>query len=425
MNAQQYFIEKANNDLLKFSKLFKCSSLKDRIKGINIILKELEVSNQLTYRRVIQSPTGRKVLIEGAYKNEQREMLMFASNNYLGFANHPYILEMITRGMKKYGAGLGGPPLLNGYTMLMKELEARISNLKKKEDTLIFSSGYAANLGLVSSFSTKKNHFVIDKYSHASLYDGLKMNHSEYDVFKHNDMAHLDAILTKRAPEKHEELFICAEGVYSMDGDLAPIPEIVALSEKHNAITIIDDAHGTGLLGEHGGGTPEHFNMEKEVSIIIGTFSKAFAQTGGFVSADKSLINYIRYFARPYVFSAALTPTALIAMLAGLDLIEKEPWRRTNVIEITKYANSKLSNFKLCASPEAAIISVLVPEWMNIRVANSALDKMGIFLNAIEFPAVPINKQRFRISLTADHTKKDIDYLVECLELVWEMQKIA
>lgn len=423
MNTQNQDIGKTNNDLQKFSKLFICSSLKDRIKGINTILQELKVLKQLTYRRVIQSPTGRTVLIQDGSKIKGREMLMFASNNYLGFANHPYIIEKVTSVMKKYGVGLGGPPLLNGYTILMQKLEERISSLKKKEDTLIFSSGYGANLGLVSSLSTSKNHFVADKYSHASFYDGLKINNSNHHTYKHNDTVHLNRILTNLKIEKNEEIFVCTEGVFSMDGDLAPIPEIINISKKHGAITVIDDAHGTGLLGENGGGTPEHFNLDKEVDIVMGTFSKAFSQTGGFISADKSLINYIRYFAHPYVFSAALSPIVLSAVLAGLDLIEKEPWRRTRVLENTKYAASKLNNFKLSEIPEAAIISILVPEWMNIRMANAELDKMGVFLNAIEYPAVPVNKQRFRISLTAEHTKKDIDYLVACLELVWDMQK--
>lgn len=425
MKAQKISIGKERNDLQRFSKLFKCSSLKDRIKGINFILKELKASNQLTYRRVIKSPTGRTVFVQGKNKHELREMLMFASNNYLGFANHPYIAERVACEMKKYGVGLGGPPLLNGYTILTQELEERISSLKKKEDTLIFSSGYGANLGLVSSLSTAKNIFVGDKYSHASFYDGLKINNSKYHIFNHNDMVHLDHILTKRVTNKTEETFVCTEGVFSMDGDLAPIPEIVALSKKHKAITILDDAHGTGLLGENGAGTLEHFNLEQEVDIIMGTFSKVFAQTGGFVSADKEVINYIRYFSNPYIFSAALPPITLVALLAGLDLIEKEPWRRTQVLENAKYAASKLSNFELSAIPGAAIISILVPEWMNIRIANATLDARGIFLNAIEFPAVPKNKQRFRISMTAEHTIKDIDYLVECLEQVWEMQKIA
>ncbi|TWO33266.1 pyridoxal phosphate-dependent aminotransferase family protein [Seonamhaeicola sediminis] len=408
------------NDLYHFEKANRNNSLKDKSFNFNVMLNSLEANKQFTYRRIIVSATGRTVLVFDKELNKERKMLMFASNNYLGFANHPYIQEKIGIVLKKYGTGVGGPPLLNGYTSLMKELEERLSTLKKKEGTLIFPSGYMANLGLVSAISTKQNNFVLDKYSHASLYDGIKLNNANLITFKHNNLESLQDVLIKLESKNYKETFVCVEGVYSMDGDLAELPQIVNKCKKYGAALILDDAHGTGILGENGGGTAEYFKLEKEIDISMGTFSKVFALTGGFLSANRDLIDYIRYYSRPYVFSAALPPITIASVLAGLDLIENEPWRRKKVLENTRYTIEKLQKFELTAEPKAAIISVRVPEWINIRKANVQLDKMGVFLNAIEFPAVSQNDQRFRISISAEHTLQDIDKLVSCLEKVWQ-----
>lgn len=407
-------------DIFQFANSYRSKTLLEKSIGFSDMLRRLEENNQLTYRRMILSSTGRTVLIFDKKLQKERELLMFASNNYLGFATHPYIKEKVITAINKYGIGVGGPPLLNGYTILMNELEERISKLKKKEDTIIFSSGYSANVGLVSALSSNRNIFVLDKLSHASMYDGLKMNKATYKTFKHNDIVHLEKILSKLNRNNFDEVFVCIEGVYSMDGDLAPLPQILDLCRKYGAISVLDDAHGTGVLGDHGGGTAEFLKVEDKVDISMGTFSKAFALTGGFLSGDKALIDYIRYFSKPYVFSAALPPITLATLIAGLDLIEKEPWLRKRVLDNTRYAASKLDKFEFTAQPQAAIISIRVPKWINIRTANAKLDSMGIFLNAIEYPAVPINDQRFRISITAEHTEEDIDHLVTCLEEVMQ-----
>lgn len=410
--------EFSERDLFHFTKNFKTSSLNERVTGFEKMLNYLSSINQLTYQRMILSSTGRTVMVKDNTSNEKRKMLLFASNNYLGFATHPYILEKVVKSIKEYGIGVGGPPLLNGYCKLMNELEDRLSSLKKKENTLIYSSGYSANLGMASSFTSKNNCFVVDKLSHASFFDGLSINNSNYRTFHHNDIFHLDKVLSS-VKKSFDEIFICVEGVYSMDGDLAPLPEIINLSKKYSAVCIVDDAHGAGVLGKNGGGTTEHFHVEDEVDIVMGTFSKVFSVTGGFISGDKAYIDYLRYFSRSYMFSAALPPSTIAAVLAGLDIIEKEPWRREMLLNNTAYAISKLLKFELVTEPKSAIISIKIPKWMDIRAANSKLDKMGIFLNAIEYPAVPFDQQRFRISLTVDHTKEDIDKLVSCMEEVW------
>jgi glycine C-acetyltransferase len=408
------------NDLYHFEKANRNKSLKEKSSNFNAMLRTLETDKQFTYRRMVVSATGRTVSVFDKELQKNREMLMFASNNYLGFANHPYLKEKIVTVLKKYGVGVGGPPLLNGYTSLMKELEDRLSSLKKKEDSIIFPSGYMANLGLVSATSTAQNNFVLDKYSHASLYDGIKLNNANCNTFRHNDLESLEKVLLNLEPKKYKETFVCVEGVYSMDGNLAKLPEIATKCKKHGALLVLDDAHGTGILGENGGGTAEYFQLENEVDISMGTFSKVFALTGGFLSADKELIEYIRYFSRPYVFSAALSPIILASVLAGLDLVQNEPWRRKKVLENTKYVVNRLTDFELTAEPKAAIISVKVPLWINIREANAKLDKMGIFINSIEFPAVSQNDQRFRISISSEHTKQDLDKLVSCLEEIWQ-----
>jgi len=237
-------------------------------------------------------------------------------------------------------------------------------------------------------------------------------------------LADLERKLAKYSTTVKGTIFVCMEGVYSMDGDISPLSQMIPIIKKYGAISMLDDAHGMGVLGWNGSGTAEHYGVSKEIDISMGTFSKSLAGTGGFLAARKEIINYLRYFARPYMFSASLPPMALAAVLAGLDVIEKEPRLREQLHENVKYANKMLSSFGLVAKSETPIIALLVPEWMNIRKANSIIHEKGIFLNAIEYPAVPLNMQRFRISLMAQHTKEDIKKLAKVLEDVWTDERV-
>ena len=394
-------------------------SFRERVDLFSRLLGEQFGDYQSLYMRLVTSPAGREVEVIDSATGRTRKMLMFGSNNYLGLANHPHVIERVRNAIREYGVGLSGPPLLNGYTLLHRELEERLSALKHAEETLIFSTGYSANVGLITGLTSQNDVVIYDRYSHASLRDGLKMNAAKAVPCRHNDLEDLRAALQAPRPAPSGDAFVCVEGVYSMDGDLAPLDEIVPLCKEHGATLIVDDAHGTGVMGESGSGTAEHFGVDGAVDITMGTFSKALGVVGGFVSASKPIINYLRLFARSYVFSASLPPVVVAAVLAGLDVIEREPWLRGQVRDNIGYATEGLRRLGFEVDPPAAIIALRVPASMNIREAARRFNQAGIFVNCVEYPAVPIGEQRFRISMMATHTKADIDRLLECTAEIW------
>ncbi len=393
--------------------------LAQRIEQFNTFLNRLLKNQEHTYQRLITSPTDREVTIWDPRTRKYRKMLMFAANNYLGLANHTYVRQRVSKAVNEYGVGVGGPPLLNGYTKLMQELEERIAALKHQEDAMIFSTGFLTNLGMIGGLVKEGDCVVFDRLSHASFYDAQKLSPGKAIRFEHNDLEDLERKLSGTLFNSVNR-FVGIEGVYSMDGDLAPLDQIVPLCKIYGAHIMLDDAHGTGVLGNvSGSGTAEHFGVEREIDMSMGTFSKVFAVTGGFLAAPRELINYLRHAARSYIFSASLPPMILSAVLAGLDIMEKEPERRHRLMEISNYAKRRLSGFSFYAKPGAAIFAITVPPLLEIRKAAYKIHECGIFLNAIEFPAVPVDKPRFRISLMSEHTKEDIDRLASCLEEIW------
>jgi len=394
----------------------------ERMHQFSLFVKMNEENKANLYRRKIVSAPRAEVWVQDIYTGSPRKMLMFGSNNYLGLATHPYVVEKVKKAIDKYGVGIGGPPLLNGYTILHEELEERLAALKHAESAMLFSSGYNANVGLVTGLiNTKKDLIIYDQYSHASLSDGIKMARAESIAFAHNDTAELEIILANLPQEKYNNVFIAVEGVYSMDGDLVPLTEISTIGAKYGAVIILDDAHGTLILGKNGHGTAEHFGVESAIGITMGTFSKAFAVTGGFVASSGEVIDYLRFFARSYMFSASLPIPVVAAVLAGIEITEKEPFLRENLLKNVNYAREKLRKFGLVTEPEAAIITLRVPGWMNIREASYLFHEKGIFINSIEFPAVPLNEQRYRISIMSGHNYDHIDRLVEVVDHVWKM----
>lgn len=378
---------------------------------------------QMLNLRCISSPADRIVTVIDAFTGDVKTMLMFGSNNYLGLANHPYVKEFVSGIIKKYGAGIGGPPLLNGYTALHRELEERLAHLKGAEDVLIFSSGYGANVGLVSALMTSEDLVVYDSYSHASFQDGIKMSGVQAVHFSHNDVELLSQTLEQTETLKFKDRFVGVEGVYSMDGDVAPLDLIVPVCRKNNAILIVDDAHGTGVMGMNGSGTAGHFGLEGKIDITMGTFSKTFAVTGGFVAASKSIINYLRFFARSYMFSASLPPTVIATVLAALNVMEREPELHQKLQENIKYTAACLMRLGFPANELTPIFPIMVPAEMNIRDISFEFHRKGIFVNSIEYPAVPKSQQRFRISIMATHTKNDIDKLMGVIAEIWKNNK--
>ena len=398
-------------------------NLKDKTEFFGHFIQDLSSKDQMLCMRCIGSAADREVMVFDEHSNSYRKMLMFGSNNYLGLANHPYVIKKVTEAINEFGVGIGGPPLLNGYTKLHRELEEKLAEFKNAEDAMIFSSGYGANVGLVSGLMNQDCIVLYDAYSHASFCDGIKLSGVQSFRFPHNDLRSLEARLKVIRSKSNCDVFIGVEGVYSMDGDTAPLDELLILCKKYDAILIVDDAHGTGVMGEHGKGTAEAYNVEGSVDITMGTFSKTFAVTGGFVAASKEIINYLRFFARSYMFSASVSPGVVAAVLAGLEVIKAEPERLENLKANISYANKCLNNLGFDSHNQSAIIPLRVPLNMNIREAAYEFHKRGIFMNSIEYPAVPLSQQRFRISLMATHTKQDIDRLVQTIDEVWKTYK--
>ncbi|ARA93967.1 hypothetical protein AWN76_012920 [Rhodothermaceae bacterium RA] len=369
--------------------------------------------------RTATTMADREIQIEDPYTGDLKPMLMFGSNNYLGLTSHPYVLERVKKAVDEYGAGVGGPPLLNGYTKLHQELEARLSALKDKEDTVIFQSGYGANVGALGSLPTRNDAIFYDLYSHASFIDGLQMTRAVSYKFAHNDVDELARLLEAHGTRGSGDAFVGVEGVYSMDGDVAPLDEITRLCKQHGAILLLDDAHGTGVMGPNGRGTPHHFGVERDVDVVMSTFSKAFGVVGGAISTSKPIADYLRFCARSYMFSSSIPPATVAAVLAGLDLLERDEGLVQRLWDNVDYTGRCLREIGFDIHPQTPIIPLLVPQTMHMRKATYFFHQSGIFLNPVEYPAVPIDKQRFRISLMATHTREDIDRLVEVVAEAW------
>jgi glycine C-acetyltransferase len=275
-------------------------------------------------------------------------------------------------------------------------------------------------VGAVTGLVNRKDMILYDAYSHASFCDGMKMAGVQSLHFPHNDTKRLTALLTQQCGGSHD-VFVGVEGVYSMDGDLAPLDVIVPLCKRHGALLILDDAHGTGVMGRTGRGTAEHFGVEGDVDLTVGTFSKTLAVTGGFVAGSKPVIDYLRYFARSYMFSASLPPMTIAAVHAGLDVMEREPQHLETLRDNIRYAVQGFRSLGFDVKGDSPILALRVPVGMNIRHAGQEFHRRGIFVNSIEYPAVPVSQQRFRISMMAVHTRADIDALLTTVSEVWDI----
>ncbi len=394
-------------------------SLRERVAQFGTFLDDLREQKNMLCMRTISSPTDREVTVIDPFSGVPRQMLMFGSNNYLGLATHPHVRERVDDALRNFGIGVGGPPLLNGTTSLHRELEERLAALKGTEDAMLFSSGYGANVGLTTGLMSSADIVLYDAFSHASFTDGLRMAGAQTFRFGHNDLRHLEQLFEMTAKRRHTDLFVGVEGVYSMDGDVAPLDRLLPLCESHGALLILDDAHGTGVMGASGRGTAEHFGLEGKIPLTMGTFSKAFAVTGGFVAGSSAIISYLRFFARAHMFSAALPPPVIAAVLGGLEVLEREPERLSRLRRNIAMAARGLQDLGFDVEPSSAILPLRVPVNMDIRQASLAFHERGIFVNSIEYPAVPVAQQRFRISLMATHTHDDIRRLLTAVQEVW------
>ena len=377
-----------------------------------------QIAEGLPVFREVLSPADNRITITDNVTGEPHETVMFGSNNYLGLANHPALKEKIEAYLSECGIGLGGPPLLNGSTRLHKKLEKRLAELKGSEASLLYSSGFGANYGMITALVGKNDALILDELSHASIMDGTKNSRGKQYFFAHNNMVELEKSLLKAEADGKTSKFVVVEGVYSMNGDIAPLDKVYEISKKHGAVLIVDDAHGTGIMGKNGRGTAELFDLEGKIDITMGTFSKALASSGGFITASRDIVDYLRFFSRPYFFSASMPPILIAHIMASLDVMEEYPELRDDLYANVDYMLNGLQDSGYDVSSDSAIIPIHVPASVNIRKLARQVDEAGVFVNHIEYPAVASDKQRFRISVMASHTKEDMDILIDLFRTI-------
>ncbi|MFG6427974.1 serine palmitoyltransferase [Lepagella muris] len=369
------------------------------------------------YFRPISSEQNTEVLMNG------RKVLMFGSNSYMGLTNHPKVIEAAVAATKKYGTGMAGSPFLNGTLDIHKQLEARLAEYVGKEDCMLYSTGFGVNLGVVSTLTGREDYVILDEQDHASIIEGRRLSFSNYLKYRHNDMASLETQLKKCDPDKVK--LIVTDGVFSMEGDVANLPEIVRLAKQYNASVMVDEAHGIGVFGEGGRGTCNHFGVTDDVDLIMGTFSKSFASLGGFIATDKEVTNYLRHNSRAYIFTASITPASTAAVNAALDIMIAEPERQTHLWDITNYA---LEQFRAMGCEIGNTSTPIIPlfirdDYKTFHVTHDLLEE-GVFVNPVVTPAVAPQDTLIRYSLMATHTKEQVTRSIEAIEKVFKKYDI-
>ena len=369
------------------------------------------------YFRAISSEQDTEVLING------KKVLMFGSNCYTGLVNHPKIKEAAIEAIKKYGTGCAGSPFLNGTLDIHKQLEARLAAYVGKEDAMIYSTGFEVNLGVVSCLTGREDYILWDEQDHASIIEGRRLSFSNSLKYKHNDMASLENQLKKCAPDKVK--LIVTDGVFSMEGDVAKLPEIVALAKKYDASVMVDEAHGIGFFGRGGRGTCDHFGVTNVVDLIMGTFSKSFASLGGFIACDKEITNFLRHHSRAYIFTASITPASTAAVSAALDIMESEPERQENLWKVTDYALQGFKNMGCeIGHTETPIIPLYIRDNNLTFLITHELFEEGIFGTPVVSPAVAPNDTLIRFSLMATHTVDQVDIALDKIHKIFKRHNL-
>ncbi len=362
-----------------------------------------------TYFRCISSAQEPEVIMDG------KKVIMLGSNNYLGLTNHPYVKEKAVEAVKKYGSGCAGSRFLNGTLEIHCELEEKLANFVRKESALVFSTGFQTNLGVISTIVGKGDIIYIDKANHASIIDGCRLSFGTIRKFRHNDVKHLEKLVQEDGEEPGKLVVI--DGVFSMEGDIFELPSLVDLKKRYNLKIMVDDAHGIGVLGKDGRGTAEYFNLEKEVDLIMGTFSKSLASVGGFIAGPKEVITWIKHKARTLIFSASPPPASVASVIAALRIIEKEPERREKLWENTKFLMDGLRNLGFdIGNTQTPIVPVIVGEDLMAFKMVQRLQELGVFANPVISPATPPGRALIRNSLMATHTKENIEKALECFK---------
>ncbi len=360
------------------------------------------------YFRVIESDQDTEVLVNG------KKVLMFGSNSYLGLTNHPEIKEASKQAIDRYGTGCAGSRFLNGTLDIHIELEAKLAEFVGMEAALVYSTGFQVNLGVVSTLTGRADTILLDEADHASIIEGSRLSFSKIQKFRHNNMESLENKLKKCDGAKAK--LIVVDGIFSMEGDIVNLPEVVRLARQYNASIMVDDAHALGVIGQNGSGTASHFGLTDQVDLIMGTFSKSLASIGGFIASDKETINFLKHHSRSLIFSASITPASAASALAAIKLIKREPERIKKLWELT---NKALNGFKELGfdtgKSETPIIPLYVRDDFKTLMLTQKLLDSGIFVNPVLSPAVKKEDTLIRFSIMATHTHQQLDFAMETI----------
>lgn len=382
--------------------------LKDRYSSYDVIAAYGLSTDLYPYHKAVSGQQDTEVLMDG------RKVLMFGSNSYLGLTNHPKVIEAAMAAAKKYGTGCAGSRYLNGTLDMHREFEHELAEFVGKEDAIIYSTGFQTNLGVISSVVGREDYIVCDELDHASIVEGRRLSFATPMKFKHNDMESLEKTLSRCRPDSLK--LIVVDGVFSMEGDIANLPGIVSMKEKYNCAVMVDEAHGLGVLGDHGRGTCNHFGLTDDIELIMGTFSKSLAAIGGFCAGDACTINWIRHHSRPYIFSASNTPAATAAARASLQIMKQEPERIAHLWEITRYALDRFRELGFeIGNTSTPIIPLYIRDFKKTFVVTKMMFDDGVFVNPVVPPACSPDDTLIRFSLMATHTKEQIDIAADKL----------
>lgn len=369
-------------------------------------------ANLYPYFHELSSGQDTEVTIEG------KKIIMIGSNNYLGLTSHPEVIEAGVNAIKKYGSGCSGSRFLNGTLDIHNKLEKELASFLKKEAVITFGTGFQTNLGIISTIAGRNDIILSDRENHASIVDGCKLSYAKMVKYNHDDMEDLEENLKLISADKG--ILIVTDGVFSMSGKICNLPKIVELAKKYGARVMVDDAHALGVLGKHGRGTAEHFNLENEVDIYMGTFSKSLASIGGYMATTQRVAEYIKHHSRPYIFSASMTPANVMCARKALEILIREPERIENLRKISSYMRQELKkyNVKIIEKDITPIIPIFTYDDTKTFIACKMLLEEGVYVNPVISPATPVGQSLLRTSYTATHKKEQIDFAAKKIKKV-------
>lgn len=387
-----------------------------RARKFKEFVDDISSKGHFQYRRVSLDGSAPVMRVKDKYTGKIKEMVYLASNDYLNLTKHPRTIEAGVEAAKKYGSGAGSVPLLGGTLDLHIELEEKIAKFKGCESAIIYTSGFGSNCGTLLSMLQEEDVAILDMLVHASIIDGCKNTNIKH--FRHNDMDSLEKVLSK-AKDKHRTKLVVVDGVYSMDGDIAPLNRIVELAKAYGAYVMVDEAHATGVIGETGRGTPQHYNIEGKVDIVAGTFSKGLGGVGGFIASSNELVELLHFYSRPYMFSTAMTPQVTASLISAIDIVEDEPIHRERLWSNINYFRENLMSlgFNL-GNSQTAIFPIIIGDDYKVKEMCKRLHEADIYVNPVFYPAVPRKLARIRMSLMSAHTKEHLDKALNALEAV-------